>query len=100
MLDKLLNIGAAFDWITPSVAFTQDFLNFPIGDFGIPVNAYWDKKKIKRLLSHYGVHAWGFMFNFDGDVLLFTVRRHQAALTFHILQDVGVPIIYAPVDAM
>ena len=68
-----------------------------MGDFGVPVNPYWHSQGIERLYSGYGVHAWGFMFNFDGDVLLFTVQRHQAELTFYLLRSEGIPVIYSPV---
>ena len=100
MFNKLLNIGCAFDWITPSVAFIQDFFNGPVGDFGIPVNPYWGRREIKRLLNDHGVHVWGLMFSFEGDVLLFTVRRHQAEYTFYLLRAMGIPIMYSPVDVM
>jgi len=96
MIDKLLSIGCAFDWITPTIAFIQDFFYGPVGDFGIPANAGWSRKDIKRLLNHYRVHVWGLMYNLPGEVLLFTVEKHQAPLAFEVLYYAGVPILYAP----
>ena len=100
MLDKLLNIGSAFDWITPSIAFLQDFVSGPVADFGIMANPYWGRREIKRLLKNNGVYVWGIMLNFDSDVLMFTVRRHQAEYAYFLLRQVGVPIMYSPVDMM
>jgi len=100
MINKILNIGSAFDWITPSVAFVQDSRNVPVGHFGIPVNCSWGSKEIKRLLGSYDVHVWGLMFNFEGDVLLFTVKKRDAELTYYLLRRMGIPIIYSPVDIM
>ena len=100
MLDKLLNIGSAFDWITPSIAFAQDFIHGPVGDFGIPVNPYWGRREVKRLLNDHGVRVWGLMFDLAGDVLLFTVNRRQAEFTYYLLREQGIPVIYSPVDGM
>jgi hypothetical protein len=98
ILDKLLNVGSAFDWITPSFAFVQDFLSTPVSDFGIPIHPYWGRKEIARLLKKNGIHVWGLMYNFQGDLLMFTVEAQQAELTCYLLKEAGVPILYAPGD--
>jgi hypothetical protein len=98
MLDRVLNIACAFDWITPALAFAQDFLNGPVADFGIPANAGWSRRDIKRLLSRYGVRVWGLMFS--GDTLMFTVPKSQARWTYYLLEREGVPILYAPAEAV
>jgi hypothetical protein len=100
MLDTLLNVGCAFDWITPTVAFMQDFLNGPVSDFGIPANAGWSRSDIKRLLKRHGVRVWGLMFNISGDMLMFTVRKTQARWTYFLLEREGVPILYAPAEVV
>jgi hypothetical protein len=92
----ILDIVSAFDWITPTVAFAQDFLNGPIADFGIPSNVGYGGWNLKRLLKQNGVKVWGVMLNPDGDTLMFTVREGQAKYTYHLLQQNGVPILYAP----
>ena len=96
MFDKLLTIGCAFDWITPAVAFIQDFLNGPAGHFGVSANPYWGRKEIKRLLRHYDVKVWGLMYNYNAEILMFTVRRQQAVLAYYLLQSAGVPLLYVP----
>lgn len=98
MLDRVLNIACAFDWITPALAFAQDFLNGPVADFGIPANAGWSRRDIKRLLSRYGVRVWGLMFS--GDTLMFTVPKAQARWAYYLLEREGVPILYAPAEAV
>lgn len=98
MLDRVLNIASAFDWITPALAFAQDFLNGPVADFGIPENAGWSRRDIKRLLSRYGVRVWGLIFS--RGILMFTVPKTQAKWAYYLLKRAGVPILYAPAEAM
>lgn len=100
MLDKLLDIGASFDWITPTWAFIQDAANGNPADFGIPANAGFDRGDIKRLLSKRGINVWGLMYNTGGDLLMFTVHKSQARQTRTALQQAGVPILYAPATSV
>ena len=100
MLDTLLDVGCAFDWITPTLAFIQDFLNGPVSHFGISAYIGWDRSDIKRLLKSYGVRVWGLMYNFSGDMLMFTVPKTQARWAYYLLQREGVPILYAPKEAV
>jgi len=96
MLDKLVDIGCAFDWITPTIAFVQDFLHSPARDFGISPLAGWGRGDIKRLLNGSGVQVWGLMYNVSGDILMFTVPQAQAQWAYDLLQREGIPILYAP----
>ncbi len=100
MLDEFLKVASAFDWITPSVAFLQDFLNGPVSDFGIPANAGWSSWDIKRLLKKHGVRVWGLMLNTSGDTLMFTVGKAQAKWAYYLLEREGVPIRYAPAEVV
>ena len=96
MLDKLLDIGCAFDWITPTVAFVQDFFNGPVSNFGISPHAGWGCSDIKHLLNRNGVRVWGLMYNVDGDMLMFTVPKTQTKWAHYLLQREGIPLLYAP----
>lgn len=96
MLDELLNIGCAFDWITPTLAFIRDFFSAPVSDFGIPANTGWGRREIRRLLENNGIPVWGLMYNLHGEMLMFSVERRQAELTYCLLQRAGVPILYVP----
>lgn len=98
IMDDMLNIAAAFDWITPSVAFIQDFLHGPVSDFGIPAQAGWSRRDIKRLLKDDGVRVWGLMLNLSGDMLMFTVPKSQAKQAYSLLKEAGVPLLSAPAD--
>ena len=99
MLDTVLNIGCAFDWMTPTLAFVQDVLYGPASHFGIPANTGWGRGDIKRLLSHYGVKAWGLMYNLNGDMLMFAVPKSKTRWVYFLLQREGVPILFAPPEA-
>ncbi|MGA2491027.1 MAG: hypothetical protein ABSF99_12735 [Anaerolineales bacterium] len=96
MIDKLLNIGCAFDWITPFIAFLQDLFFAHPSDFGIPVNPYWGIREIKHLLRNYDINVWGLMYDLSGEMLMFTVQKRQADLTYYLLLQAGIPILYAP----
>lgn len=98
MIDIILDIGASFDWLSPTIAFAQDFLNGPAADFGIPSNAGFARGDIKRLLKKHGVRVWGLMLNPGGDMLMFSVPKSQAAWAYYLLQREGVPVLYAPVE--
>ena len=100
MLDKLLNIGCTLNWITPTIAFIQDALRGPIGDFGIPANSGWSRKEIKQLLMNQGVQVWGLIYNISGNTLMFTVQKQDAELVYTLLEWAGVPVLYAPIDPM
>jgi hypothetical protein len=96
MFDMILDFGRGFDWITPTWAFVQDFLNRPASHFGIPANSVWGRREIKRLLGRYGVRVWGLMYNSTGDLLMFAVPKSQARWAYHCLEKEGVPILHAP----
>lgn len=100
MFDTLLNIGSSADWITPTLAFIQDFFNGPVSDFGITAHAGWDRKDLKRLLKTQGVKVWGVMYNFTGDTLMFSVQKSQAQWVYNVLQREGIPILYAPTEVV
>lgn len=98
MIDDTLNIAAAFDWITPTIAFIQDFRYGPVSDFGMPAQAGWSPRQVKRLLKRNGVRVWGMMLNLTGDTLMFTVPESQAKLTYDLLKQAGVPLWSVPAN--
>ena len=100
MLDQLLEIGSAWNWITPGIAFLQDLLNGPGSHFGIPVNAGWDKDDIRELLTRHGVRIWGLMPNLSCDMLMFAVPKNQARWAYYLLKLRAVPVLYAPADVV
>lgn len=94
--DQLLSFGCALDWLTPAWAYLNDFLQGSASYFGIPAFSGWGRRELGRLLRDNGVEYWGLMYNFHGDVLLFTVRADQAALAYDVLRYYGVPLLYVP----
>lgn len=96
-----LNIASNFDIITPLVAFIQDFVNGNPAHFGVqPCPASLPLRNIRRLLNTHGVKVWGLMLSTDAQVVMFTVPKSQARWTHHLLQRDGVPILYAPNEAI
>lgn len=90
MLDKLGDIGAAFDWITPFAAFIQDVLYFPAQTVTLPLDgsmggAGWTGPQITRLLRSQGIRVWGEMI-VDGQIA-FTVRRREVQHVNAILEQ-------------
>lgn len=96
MLDKILNIGCAFDWITPTWAIFQDFFNGPVSHFGIQANVGFTRGDIRRLLRKHGARSWGYVYNVAGDMIMLSVPKSQATWAYYLLQREGVPILYAP----
>lgn len=99
-LDDLLQVGAAFDWITPTWAILKDMANGPVARFGIMANVGFDRGDIRRLLSKNGVESWGYIYNLGGDLIMLSVREHQARWANYVLQREGVPVLYSPVEAV
>ncbi len=98
MFDQLLNIGRAFDWITPAAAILQDFLNGSSCRFGIIAQAGWTRAQIKTILTSHGVRVWGLVYNLSGDMLMFAVPKAQGEWAYYLLKREGVPILYAPAE--
>lgn len=88
-MDKFLTTAGAFDWITPTVAYIQDFINGPACDFGIPADAGWSRGDVKRLLKKHDIRVWGLMLNLSGDLLMFTVPEMHSQQTRALLQQEG-----------
>jgi len=90
MFDKLLEIGSAFDWISPVAAIIGDTLNGPSHTFLIPIHASpMTGREIARLLSRRGVDSWGHMI--VSGTLMISVRQAQAQRAQHLLDQAGVP---------
>lgn len=98
MIDIILDIGAGFNWLSPTIAFAQDFLNGPAADFGIPSNAGFTRGDIRRLLRKHGARSWGYVYNVAGDMIMLSVPKSQAAWAYYLLQREGVPVLYAPAE--
>ena len=78
----------------------QDFFNGPVSRFGIQANVGFDRGDIKRLLSKYGVESWGYIYNVAGDLIMLSVPQKQANWAYYLLQREGIPILFAPDEAI
>ena len=96
MLRRIAEIGASFDWISPSLAIIQKFINGPSHTFLVPDNCGWSGLEIERMLASRGVHMWGKMV--VNKTFMFTVRQPQARWAEHLLRDANIPMVNRPVQ--
>lgn len=90
MLDRIFEISAYFDWISPLMACIQDVVNGPAYTFRVPEACGWSGLQIERMLHDHGVRIWGQMI--VKHTLLFTVRLAQARWAQYLLQRAGISI--------
>lgn len=86
-MDKLLRFGSSFDWITPLVAYIQDWLNGPSVAFSVPESAGWTCFAISSLLRSKGIKVWGLMY--VNDHIIFKVKCAQARYADYLLTREG-----------
>lgn len=97
MIDNILAIGGAFDWITPTLAFVNDYRYGPPAHFGASANAGFDRRDIRRVLNQAGIRVWGLILSFDGDMIMFAVNVLDAQDAYIALARAGIPLLYVPV---
>ncbi|MFN2242703.1 MAG: hypothetical protein ACK2U2_10470 [Anaerolineae bacterium] len=91
MLERLLEIGASFDWITPLASVLGDLMNGPSHTFLIPYGSSpLSGREIGWMLGKRGVKCWGLMV--VSGTLMVSVRLGQARWAQHLLEQAGVPI--------
>ena len=96
MIDKLLEYGTIFDWISPLVAEIQDIANGPSHTFLIPEGCGWSGREIDNLLRNRGIKTWGLMI--VDHLIMITVRQAQAWWAQTLLDREGIPIAYGVLD--
>lgn len=89
MIDKFLEVGAGFDWISPLAAIIGDLAHGPAHVFwieraGCPMSG----REIEFMLRRRGVATWGAMV-LDGSIRL-SVKQSQARWAAHLLESAGV----------
>ena len=91
MIDKLLEVGAGFDWISPLLGFLGDVMNGPSHTFLIPYDSCpVSGHEIGRMLRKRGVKSWGRMI-VSGTIMV-SVCLEKARWAQQILEQAGVPI--------
>lgn len=96
MLNKLLEIGTVFDWISPLLAELQDITNGPSHTFLIPEDCGWSGREIEQLLRQHGVKTWGLMI--IDQMIMITTRLTQARWAQYLLSRERIPIEYGLID--
>jgi hypothetical protein len=96
MIDKLLEVGTVFDWISPLIAAIQDRTNGPSHTFMIPDDCGWSGFQIEHLLKGYGVKLWRKMV--VNHSIMVTVRLSQAHYAQDLLLRAQIPIEYGMLD--
>jgi hypothetical protein len=89
MLDKMIDFGTTFDWLTPIWTFYQDWRNRPSVGYSVRAGDGWSAYAIRDLLAAKGVNLWGLAI-VDG-AILFRLRRGQAEYAQYWLRREGVP---------
>lgn len=91
MLDKILEVGAGFDWISPLASVIGDMVNGPSHTFLIPYGSSpLSGREIEIMLKRRGVNTWGLMV--VSGTLLISVKAHQARWAQYLLEQAGIPI--------
>jgi hypothetical protein len=96
VLDKLLEFGTTFDWISPLIAEVNDMTNGPSHTFLIPEDCGWSGRAVERLLRDHGIKTWGLMI--VDHMILITVRQAQARWAQYLLDRERIPIAYGVLD--
>lgn len=89
MIDKAIEAGTMFDWITPLWTFVQDWRNRPSCGYSVPVDGGYSLYVVRDLLRSKGVKTWGWAI-VDG-AILFRARQAQAEYVQYWLERNGVP---------
>jgi hypothetical protein len=90
-IDKLLEVGAGFDWVSPLLGFLGDAMNGTAHTFLIPWNSCpMSGHEVKRLLNRRGVKTWGVMI--VSGTLMVSVKLEKARWAQHLLEQAGIPI--------
>lgn len=97
MFDKIVEVGAGFDFISPVLAVIGNIANGPSHVFAyIPIET---GHNIKKALSKEGIKSWGWFHIAGEDESVFSVRKSDAAKAQSILDSMGVPITAGNVSA-
>lgn len=59
--------------------------------FFVPINGLWDGYRINKLLNHFGIPAWGWVF-YNGQVV-FHVHKADANLAARVMTAAGVELL-------
>ena len=87
MIDRLLSIGATFDWITPLWVFFQQWRHKPSTGFLVSWDTGLTPSMINDILRSHGVKVFGMMSR--GNDIMFNVPKAQADYAQYLLEQSG-----------
>ncbi len=97
---RLLELFTAFDWITPSIGFIQDFINDPtlfqtnswtfFISYEQALQMGWNPNNVEAMLRQHGVKTWGGQLT-NGE-FFFSVKLDQAQWSEYLLTRNGIPV--------
>lgn len=91
MIDRVLEVGACFDWLSPLAAILGDLAHGGGYTFLVDIGASpYTGREIEIMLRRRGVSTWGAMI-VDG-TLMMSVKQSQARYAAHLLESAGVPL--------
>ena len=94
-IDKVLGIGASFDWISPLASVLGDLTHGGGYTFLIPYDASpLSGREIGWLLGKRGIKCWGMMV--VSGTLMLSVKKQDSARAYSILNQAGVPVENPP----
>ncbi len=95
-VDKILEVGASFDWISPVLMFLDELFNGPFHTFLISYEACpMSAKNIKKELKRYNIRV-GIMMIVSKTIMI-PVKLGQAHFAQQLMNGWGIPI-ENPVD--
>jgi hypothetical protein len=90
MIDRILEVGSCFDWISPVYAMAQDLAHH--GGHSLVMDCSgWAPTEIERVLRRAGIETWGLMA--DRAEVYLSCPKEQAARATYILQRAGIEIL-------
>lgn len=89
MFDKVVKVGASWDWVTPLISFILDWRYRPSTGYNLPFGHSYSAWEIKRFLKSKGIRVWGVMV--IDDFITIRVREAQALYTQYWLEQLGIP---------
>jgi hypothetical protein len=90
MIDRLLEVGTCFDWISPVLAAVQGIANGPGHTFLFADDCGWSGSEVAGYLEDHGVKTWGHMV-VDHTVMI-TVKETQARWSQYLLDRAGITL--------
>jgi hypothetical protein len=98
MLDRMLSIGRAFDWISPTIGMIMNVARGPSHQIMVPQACGRTGGEITRLLRRHGIATWGHMIVHG--TFMIRVKTKQARWAEYVLTRAGIPLGYGNRDGM